>query len=98
MIDADARVVAAGRAHLAAHVLCEQVVLLGGGEKLIVERHGRGNLGVGDATDGETDVVEHVVTGRDRLVDDVESHLAVHAPEIDGGDVVVDAHDATGNA
>ena len=58
--------------HLAAHVLGHEVAGAGVLQHLLEERQRLPDLVGRDAADGEPDVVEHVVTDGDRLVDDVE--------------------------
>jgi len=49
------------------------------------------HLLLGDATDGEAHVVQHVVAGRHRLVHHVKAHLPPDAKEVDRGFQAVDA-------
>ena len=67
---------------LAAHVGGHQIVLAR--PPRAAPRRARASRAIslgGNAADREADVVEHVVAGRDRLVDDVEAHRALRTPQ-----------------
>jgi hypothetical protein len=78
-----------GGVELAAHVVAQQIVGRRP-QQLVVQRQRVGDLLGRDAPDREADVVEDVVAGGDRRVDDVEPHPPLHAEEVDGGHAVLD--------
>src|SRR5947209_13983514 len=68
-----------GGLDLVAHVRRHQVLGLGLAQDGVEERERLADLVLRNPVDGEADVVEHVVAGRDRHVDDVQAHLPAHA-------------------
>src|SRR6266568_2488409 len=69
--------------HLAAHVLGHEVARRRLLQHLLEQGEGLADLVGRDAADGETDMVQHVVSDRHRLVDDVEPEQLRDSEEVD---------------
>jgi len=64
---------------------------------LFVERQRALHVRLRNAPDGEPDVIQHVVTDRDRLVHEVEPDATAHTPEIHERAQLVDFNHETRN-
>ena len=67
-------------------------------QELFVERQCLADFPFGDAPNGESHVVEDVVAGGDRLVDDVEANGSSNTEEIHRCRESIDLDDPSGNA
>src|SRR3954469_1965871 len=86
-----------GRFDLAEDVGGHRIVLVALGEERFVQRQRLDDRVGRNAADGEADVIENVVADRHMLVEDVETDLAAHAPEVDGGHAAVDVDHFAGD-